>query len=208
MTLVATDSGGGDYELPKQGGALAICCQVIDLGTQESHWGAKHKVLLGWELPKQASQNNGGRPLLIWQRYTLSTNELAKLRQHLEGWRGRAFTPEEVKAFDLKNVLDKPCYLNIIHETNDGKTFANVSSIMPVPDEMKGSIPERINDLILFDIDRFAEPDMQKLFNTFREKLKETILNSVELKGENGKTATAGTDYQEHEPLTDDDIPF
>lgn len=204
MGIVATDSGGGDYELPESG--VGICCQVIDLGTQESQWGAKHKVDLGWEMCDQASRGNGGKPLLTRQRYTLSTNELAKLRQHLEGWRGRKFTPEEVKAFDLKDILDKPCYLNIIHEERDGKTYANVTGIMPVPKGLP--VPKRINDLILFDLDRFNEPDMQKLFNGFHEKLKNTILDCAELKRENGKAATAGTDYQEHETIREEDIPF
>src|SRR5690554_5665654 len=114
MALVATDSGK-TYPPAPAGTHLAICVQVIDIGTQYSRYYDKwsHKVLIGWELPDE--QNEDGEPWLVWNRYTLSLHENSALRGHLQSWRGRSFTEEELKGFHLKNILDKPCMLTITH---------------------------------------------------------------------------------------------
>jgi hypothetical protein len=38
-------------------------------------------------------------------------------------WRGREFTPEELKGFHLKNILGAWCMISVVHNENDGKTL-------------------------------------------------------------------------------------
>jgi hypothetical protein len=113
----------------------AVCCDVVDLGLQQTPWGEKQKVELRWELD---SLNDGtGRPHLTTKRYTLSLNEKATLRQHLEAWRGRRFTAEELGGFDLEKLLGVNCQLQIVHELSDqGRIFANVQAVVPLGKNM------------------------------------------------------------------------
>ena len=41
---------------------------------------------------------DSGEPFLVWKRYTLSLGDKATLRAHLEAWRGRKFTADELES--------------------------------------------------------------------------------------------------------------
>lgn len=70
---------------------------------------------------------------MVVSQYTLSLNSKAKLRQHLEAWRGRKFSGEELKGFDLEKLLGANCQLQIVHSLSDnGRTYANVQAIVPL----------------------------------------------------------------------------
>src|SRR3990167_3937268 len=129
---------GGSFVPPPAGTHIAICTRFIDLGTQESEWQGKakkaHKVILTWELCNEAMED--GRPFTISKRYTWSTHEKATLRHDLEGWRGKAFTDDDIygaKPFDIRNVLGKPCMLSLVHDAKEGTTYANISSVSGLP---------------------------------------------------------------------------
>lgn len=210
MGLVARDTGGGDFTPAPAGMHRAVCSQVIDLGHQFSKFYGKesHKVLIGWELADETGDD--GKPLMVWKRYTLSLSEKAALYGDLISWRGRAFTPQELDGFDLKNIIGAPCQLNVVHvKSDDGKvTYANVASVNPLGKGQQKPKPEKT---LVFDID---EPDME-VFGTFREKLQETIKSSSEWQERNGgkprsvsAAVAANANGQAYEPITDDDIPF
>jgi hypothetical protein len=202
MGLVATNSGKSFTPAPA-GTHLAICCQVIDLGTQysEHYKKSQHKVLIGWELPDE--KNEEGEPFMVWKRYTVSLNEKATLAQHLTSWRGRAFTDQELKGFKIANILGKPCLLNITHEDRDGSTYATVKAVMAPP---KGTVvPPPTHPHIVFDLDNWD----QALFDTFKENLQKTINSSEERQKVAGlvkaaQTVAAGAGGAPDE----DDIPF
>lgn len=148
MGTTAKDAGG-DFELTPAGTHLAICYMVADLGYQETSFGVKPKIVIGWELPAELMTD--GRPFAASQIYTLSLSEKANLRKDLEAWRGRPFTEAELDGFDVQNVLGKACTLTIVHNKNGDKTYANIANVAGV---MKGmQIPERANDLLYFNLD-------------------------------------------------------
>lgn len=131
MSIVAREPES-NYEPPPEGLGQAVCVDVEDLGFQENHFGGKdqHKVRIHWMLEEL---NAEGRPYFISQMYTNSLHEKAKLRQHLQSWRGRSFTSEELKGFDLENLIGVNCQIQVVHRiTNEGRTFANVSAIVPL----------------------------------------------------------------------------
>ena len=71
----------------------------------------------------------------------------------MESWIGKVFSDEERKTgFDTVNLIGSNCFLNIIHNESDGKTYANISAITSVPKgipmiqpETKRSVPEWID---------------------------------------------------------------
>lgn len=218
MGLLAADSGGGDYETTPEGVYTARCYRIIDLGTQTGAeiFGRKqqHKVMISWELigkddPRMTEGDNKGKPFSIHKRYTVSLGEKASLRQDLEAWRGKKFTADELKGFDLGKILGQYCTIQVVH-SEDGK-YANVNAIMA----HKGDKPEPVNPDLIFDIDK---PDMQ-VFETLSDSIKGTIMQAPEWKQPTAtKVATKVEPAQEkldevfpvddNEPVNIDDIPF
>lgn len=107
----------------------AVCVDVVDLGLKETQWGEKHKVEIRWQL--EAENTDTGERFVVRAWYTLSLSEKAKLRQQLETWRGRKFSAEELKGFDLEKLIGANCQLQIVHNLSDeGKVYANVQAIV------------------------------------------------------------------------------
>ena len=105
----------------------AVCCSIIDIGTQHTEWQGKDKsrrqCIIGFELPEETylDENTGEEKRShISNFYTQSLDPRATLRKHLKGWRGRDFTPEELEGFDPKNILGVPAMLTV-ELTDKGK---------------------------------------------------------------------------------------
>ena len=164
MGLIARDKGGGNYEPIPEDLHLTVCYGIWDIGTQFSDkWGkATHKVVIVWELPncrREFEQDGVKRnlPMAISKRYTLSLHKKAELRKDLESWRGKKFTDEELKGFDLKKLLGVPCQIQVLHTESDGKTYANIATITKAPSGTKIK-PE--NSLKFFSFEEGSEiPD-------------------------------------------------
>ena len=138
MALIASDKGGAGFEPIPAGSYVARCISVIDLGVQETPWGGKEKVYIGFEVPgerveweKDGQAHDG--PAIIGGRYTNSINEKSILGQHLTSWRGVPFTEDERQGFDLFSVLGAPCMINVTHTEKNGKVYANINAIMRLP---------------------------------------------------------------------------
>ena len=117
------------YTPAPEGLHQAVCCDVVDLGIVATPWGDKHQVELRWEI--EAINPDTGGPHLVRQRYTASLGEKAKLRQALEPWRGRKFTPQELAGFDLEKLIGVNCQLQVVHNlSDDGRTWANVQAVI------------------------------------------------------------------------------
>jgi hypothetical protein len=127
---------------------------VIDLGTQHNKTYDKdqHKVCLIWELPDVDPIEVEGKmlPKVTSRIYTNSLGSKAILRQHLESWRGKAFTQEELEGFDLGKLVGANCQLQIIHETKGEDTYANISTIVNVPKGHKAV--QAVNPTVIYDI--------------------------------------------------------
>ena len=209
-SLVASDSGGGDFKRVPVGVFAARCWSMVDLGTQRVEYQGdikyQRKVQIGWEL--FGEDENGdplvtddGRPMTISKRYTLSLSPKSRLRPDLEAWRGRPFSDDEVKGFDLKVLIGAACMLNITHTERNGKTYSNVASITPLPKALLATFHEIGNDPLLYVI-----TDLENaVFETFHDKLKETIRQAEEWQG---MTARDQSHSQSIPPGFDDDIPF
>lgn len=133
MPIIAKDVSG-DFAPAPEGSYTAVCCDVIDKGMVEDQYGKRHRVQVRWQLSDDAGVMPNGKPWLIVKTYTLSLNEKATLRKDLEAWRGKKFTAEELQGFDVEKVLGVSCIVLVLHNTTDnGRVFANVNAIMPLP---------------------------------------------------------------------------
>jgi len=136
MGLNANDKGG-DFEIASEALHEGICYGIVDIGTQYSqrYNKAVHKVVFLFELPGERVQfeKEGVKldiPMQINNFYTLSLGKKSLLRAHLEGWRGKAFTEQELENFDISKVIGAACQLQIIHQKEDDKTYANIKYII------------------------------------------------------------------------------
>jgi len=214
MAFIASDNGGGgNFKRVPAGAYIGRCYSLIDLGTQLSsgQYGEKlqHKIRIGWELFGEDEQGNpltievNGRemPMTISKSYTVSLHEKAGLRKDLAAWRGKDFTDEEAKAFDVAKLLGAYCMVNVTTSETNGKTYSNVAGLTPLPGALKNARPAAVHDNVVFDLD---QPDM-RVFETFHEKLQEAIKRSPEWERNQRRPA------EQQEPsfsMAEDDIPF
>jgi hypothetical protein len=154
MGLTATSSGD-DFEVVPVGTHSAICYKLAEAGTREEQYQddapkKRKSVFMFWELPALRTKND--QPFSIFKQYTLSLNENAALHKDLKSWRGKSFTEDELKGFDLTNILGVTCDLEVGHTVN-GK--AKVVSIFK-PDGGAKKVAT-VNDQVAFDLDEYCK---------------------------------------------------
>jgi len=205
MALVIPQESSGTYERPPEGNHVAVCCSLVDLGTQysEAYQKSQRKILVEWELSEETREN--GEPFYIDQIYTFSMNEKSTLRLALESWRGVKFTPDDFGKFELSNLIGKGCMLNIIHTEKGDKVYANIASIARLPKGMKAPVMQaspRIFSMAPGEYDPSA-------LDGLRERIVDKIKDSPEWAALNtGKRAQppkeSGVEFIDE----DNDVPF
>lgn len=212
MAFIATDSGGGNFKRVPPGAYIGRCYSLVDLGTQltSGQYGekAQHKIRIGWELfgedeeghPLTIDVDGHQMPMTITKGYTVSLHEKSGLRRDLASWRGKDFTDEEAKGFDVSKLIGAYCMVNVTQSETNGKTYSNVAGLTPLPGALKASKPAPVHGNVIFDLDK---PDME-VFNKFHEKLQEAIKKSPEWAHIHGKG------HVKTDPAFDDEdsIPF
>ena len=177
MSLIASDKGTGKhFEIIPEDTYTAICCEVIDLGLQrnETFDKVQPKVLIGWELPDLQVEINGEmQPRIYTKQYTNSLNERATLRKDLVAWRGKQFTEEEKRGFDVSKLLGVPCLLQIVHSKAGDRTYANLGGITKLPKNMERPIPQMPQ--IRFDIDESPLSMLDDMPAWIQDIIKESI---------------------------------
>lgn len=204
MGRYAQDSGGSFQQAPI-GTHVARCIRLIDLGTQTSEYqgesNTRSQVLVMWELCNEMMETEeGAKPFIVSKFYTNSLNEKANLRHDLAQWRGRDFTDEEAKKFDLQGILGQPCMLSVI--AND-KGKSKVGGVMKMP---KGqTAPEPHNKPFAFWLDEFN----RSVFDGLSDGIKKIIQKSPEYQALSAPLpATQPAKKAGNFADMDDDIPF
>lgn len=197
-----------DYKPVEAGTYPARCYSMVHIGTTEQEYmGEKkemNKVRITWELPtelKVFKEEDGEKPYSVSKEFTLSMHEKANLRKFLESWRGKGFSEEEAKKFDITKLLGKPCLLSIIHRTSkQGKVYAEISNASALPKGM--TCPDPINDIFEFTYTPFS----QQKFDMLPDWLKDKVKTSREYK----EALDPATTHDESPdiPNNNDDLPF
>jgi hypothetical protein len=194
---------------------LARCYRIVDLGTQKSEYLGQvknlPKVMLQFEVHGEDDAGKPlvtakGEPMSISKNFTLSLAEKATLRKDLQTWRGKEFTADELRGFQIDNVLGAWAMIAITKAMgNNGKEYTNIANINSVPKAMKAALPEGHNKCAAFYIE---SPDMD-MFETFSDNLRAKIELSPEWQSRGKQEAKApsaskGSGFDD----MDDDIPF
>lgn len=216
MSIIVSSTGGSnsDFKPVPPGMHLARCYRIIDLGTQTSEYQGKinhlRKVLVGFEVHGEDADGNAlrtgqGDPMITSKSYTLSLNEKANLRLDLASWRGRDFTEEELRGFDLKNILGVWAMISITESHKNGKTYTNISNVNPVPLQVKKSgLPEGELDLIYWSISEGSLDQLEKFGKGIQEKIKGSPEYRQRMGGASDYAKATGGGFDDLK----DDIPF
>lgn len=174
MSLTVNEGAASAIPLLPEDVYPAVCSMLVDLGDQYSEKFARtsRKVLIGWELPTEKLDN--GEPRRLSNTYTASLNAKGNLRKDLVSWRGRDFTPDELKAFDLRNVVGVPCMISVIHKVGqDGTKRAVIGGVMKLPKGMAPAAPSTAP--VIFDLDApDAAARMGELPEWIQSRIKES----------------------------------
>lgn len=219
-------SEGEVGEQAPEGSHVARCIAVIDLGTQTNEYNGEVKsrraLWIQWELPDEVRQSGqfAGECFRVGSIYTRSLHPKASLRSDLESWRGRAFTTDELKQFDIAKLLGAPCLLQV---GRNEKGRAKVGAVMSVPKGMV--VPPQINGLLLLSLDQYD----QHVFAELPKGIQAMIAASPEYDtatrartqpvgdrqpparnpaGSTTTTAAESTQGDAFAEFADDDIPF
>jgi len=211
MSITATNNGK-KKELVPAGNYIARCYQMIHLGTAtEEIMGEKktmNKVRISWELPTELrvfDEAKGEQPMAISKEYTLSMHEKSTLRHDLESWRGKAFTEEQAKSFDITKLLGVPCMLNIIHRlSKKGDAYATIASVSSMPKGM--TAPGQVNDNFEWN---FTDKYSPVMLETFPDFIKDRIKSSDEYRAMTSPIEDlTNREVDESFNGQDDDLPF
>ena len=184
MIVTGSTTQKKEFKIAPVGSHLARLYRIIDLGTQTSEYMGQTKMLrkvkFFWELHGDDLKTDDGKPLIQTRNYTLSLGEKASLRKDLESWRGKSFTDDELRGFDISNLLDKWCMVTVQHRTaNNGNVYADCVAVTPVPAIVaKAGLPKGENPCLIFDLQKFD----QAVFDGLSQGLKDQIMQSAEMR--------------------------
>jgi hypothetical protein len=203
MGLIVTENSGTKFPPVPQGTHQAVCYGLVDIGTHHNPKFDKssHECIIMWEIPdERITVKDNDVPRTISKKYTLSLGEKANLYKDLISWRGKTFSQQELEGFDLKNILGVNCMLQVIHNESGGKTYANISAILPLYKGIAAKPPES-------KIVYFSFGDSNTIPAEIPAWIKEFITSSAEWKAleEQGMGAVGSSDA-DFDPI--DDIPF
>ena len=219
MSMMVRSEGNSEIKQLEPGVYTGIATAIIDLGIQENMMYGKQqrKAIIVWNIVGETVKvNDEELPRVISKEYTMSLGEKSTLRKDLEAWRGRPFTTEELQGFDLKNILNVPCQLQINQQEKNGKTYVNIAAIMAIP---KGMSVAPVDSTYVFDTyDLSTWENYDKIANWIKEKIKKALnLAETQLdlyikdyeenkKEQEGKKQEEGTEDDTEVPQ--DDLPF
>ena len=176
MSMIVKENGG--IEIPKldAGVYTAYSSMIVDLGVQRSDKFNKdtRKFRIIWTIMNEEVEINGEKfPRTISKEYSFSIGEKSTLRKDLQAWRGQPFTSEELGGFNLNNILNKACQLQIIVEEKNGNTYNNIAGIMALP---KGTTVEVPLTGKIFDTEN---PETWETYKELPKFIQEKIKQSV-----------------------------
>lgn len=152
MSLVVEETK--KVELIPAGVHMAVCHAIIDIGEQYSEKFDKwnRKVIVIWELPNCKGTDKDGNEFTrkVSKEYSAFLGEKTNLEKDLNAWRGRPFTSEERKGFNLLNLLGIGCQMQIIHKEKEKGSFAEIGGIMALP---AGMTIQYVDEPYGFDMD-------------------------------------------------------
>lgn len=174
-----------EINLPEAGITPARCFAIVDIGKHHTAFNgiisetASHMVFIGFEIPSvknKFGKDDIEKPYTIWQKYTYSANEKAKLPKVLKSWGKLKALPEVI---ELRTYLGQWAALTLEeyegkNEKKGVKIAGNGAMISPM---MKGAKVEKaFYANIFFELNKFD----WEVFNELPKFIQEEIKKSKE----------------------------
>lgn len=176
--ILAT-SDGTPRELTPEGTYLGRCVEMVEIGIVPDSYEGKEKfspkIRIGWELPEELKVYKDGeapKPTMVYEEYTLFMGDKANLRKTLTSWRGKAFTEDEAKSFNVAKLLGATCLINIIHKpsTKDpSKVYEKIASVSPILKSM--TAPAQITPFKILSFKNWSQETFDALPEFVRKKI-------------------------------------
>tara|TARA_R110000765_G_scaffold426435_2_gene542051 strand:+ start:348 stop:959 length:612 start_codon:yes stop_codon:yes gene_type:complete len=162
-TGIVVKAGSGKVtELVPSGTHIGRCYSMIHIGTVEWEYNGEKKysdkVRFTFELPHETREFGGEeKPMVISKEYTISLHEKSNLRRDLEMWKGEMFTSDELRSFDLTDLLERECNVTVVHKTSkSGNEFAMIGGLGKLTKGVE--CPKQFNPTFVFNYqDKFDE---------------------------------------------------
>ena len=184
MAVIVTEK---QFELPEDGQYLAVVADVIDLGTVTGTWGPKDRVQIVFLLDALNSQGEDFKVSVFANK---SLHEKATLRKTLKAITRRDITG----SYDMDEIIGTTVGVVTEQSESDGKTYSNISAIIPAPKGQKMEIPA--------DFQRQVEKD-----GTGTTENPAAYKNAAKKQGAKPTFAKKQV-APEQPPISDEDIPF
>ncbi len=128
MGYTVSNENQSNFIPASEGVQEGVCVDIVDEGMIVNFDGKRqHKCRIVFEVEET---NAEGTPLTVSQRFTVSLDKRSNLRQTLEKWRGKPFTDDEMKSFDLDNLIGKAGQLVITQNQREDRVYANIDNIL------------------------------------------------------------------------------
>ena len=138
LNITVSEGGGGTWENAPTGIHKATCCDVVDLGQQETEFGDKHQCELHFELDKATGgivEATGNQFVVRTQRFNLpgpgqQLNEKSSLHKFLSAWRGKTLTPGD--NIELGKLVGVHAHLVLALKTSQkGSEYTAITTASP-----------------------------------------------------------------------------
>ena len=165
---ISGEGGGGDLPNLQPGIYQGTCYSIVDLGTTDQEYkgvtSKKTRVHLCFEITHALDPEDNqitmedGRPFGVFKTYTASLFEAAALRKDLESWRGKSFTEQELKGFDISNLIGCTAKIEVGHTAATEFSPGGKPKILALREPRDGvQKVDTINDAVIFDLDVYLD---------------------------------------------------
>ena len=202
-SIKLTESGGTNFRGLDTGVYNARCDLIADLGMRETSFGDKHKIYIRFVVPSEVVEKEDGTTfqMSVGSQFTASLNKKANLRKMLEAWRGRPFTDEELKGFELTKLLNAPATVVVGSYTDrEGRERPKIESVI----RCKQEVGEIDHEPQAFGLDS-TRAELEAAPQWIREAIEEAWAKEgdAERAAEN-----EAKNHEAQQAADDDDIPF
>lgn len=133
VSIIVKADGGGSFAPHPVGAYPALCIDVMEHLNVETKWGTKNRIQIRFYCGQEVEHNGEMVPAFADAFFNATLGEGSSLRAFTESWRGKPFTKDELDGFDMERLVDAPALIQIVHNVTPNKTYANIDSIMRLP---------------------------------------------------------------------------
>lgn len=144
--IAVKGSSASKFKNHPEGQYLAQCVDTIDIGERVSSFAGKPtEVRAKCAIVFRTGEKNPdtGDLIDISEEFTISMFETANMRQFLESWRGKSYTPEQVDAgIQLEKLVGHWGLISVEEKLSKrDRAYSIIKSIAPLPAAMVANAP-------------------------------------------------------------------